>query len=96
MTGAGVAGTGRRSCSMASNAASSSGELWIGERTHSRDTRRLLVAGVSKFRNSLDDMLGLLGVKEGTRVPLRFASAFGSIDLRRLCPPRGISDVSTA
>lgn len=91
--GAGVAGMGRRSCSIASRAASSSGELWAGERTHSRDMRRLLVAGVVRLWYG---MLGRPGVDVGTRVPLRFARALGSMDLRLLWPPRGMSDVSTA
>jgi hypothetical protein len=30
----------------------------------------------------------------GIRVPLRLAKAFGSIDLRRRCPPRGSVEVS--
>lgn len=36
------------------------------------------------------------GVSAGMRFPFRFKRARGSIDLRRLWPPRGMRDVSTA
>ncbi len=39
---------------------------------------------------------GLAGISAGMRFPFRFKSARGSIDLRRLWPPRGMRDVSTA
>lgn len=38
----------------------------------------------------------LAGISAGMRFPFRFKSARGSIDLRRLWPPRGMRDVSTA
>lgn len=38
----------------------------------------------------------LAGVSAGMRFPFRFKSARGSIDLRRLWPPRGMRDMSTA
>ena len=53
-----------------------------------------------RFRNSfVGEMLavvGFAGVSAGTRLPLRFESILGSIDLRRLWPPRGMVEVSTA
>ena len=58
-------------------------------------------AGVSKVRNSLvgEIVLGgrsLRSVSAGTRFPLRLERARGSMDLRRLRPPRGTREVSTA
>lgn len=38
----------------------------------------------------------LAGVSAGMRFPFRFKRARGSIDLRRLWPPRGMRDMSTA
>lgn len=38
----------------------------------------------------------LAGVSAGMMFPFRFKRARGSIDLRRLWPPRGMRDVSTA
>lgn len=38
----------------------------------------------------------LAGISAGMRFPFTFKSARGSIDLRRLWPPRGMRDVSTA
>lgn len=38
----------------------------------------------------------LAGISAGMRLPFTFKSARGSIDLRRLWPPRGMRDVSTA
>lgn len=44
----------------------------------------------------MGDTGGFAGVSAGMRFPFRFKSARGSIDLRRLWPPRGTRDVSTA
>lgn len=46
----------------------------------------------------LGDTLAVVfaGVSAGMRFPFRFKRARGSIDLRRLWPPRGTRDVSTA
>lgn len=57
--------------------------------------------GVSKVRNSLVGETLLMaaifaGVSAGIRLPLRLERARGSIDLRRLWPPRGIREVSMA
>lgn len=56
---------------------------------------------MSKVRNSCVGEMSLLGsifggVSAGIRLPLRLERARGSIDLRRLWPPRGIREVSTA
>ena len=39
---------------------------------------------------------GVVIVLVGTRLPSRLASILGSMDLRLLCPPRGMVEVSTA
>ena len=57
--------------------------------------------GVSKVRNSLvADMVldgaSFAGVSAGIKLPLRLERARGSIDLRRLWPPRGTREVSIA
>lgn len=59
------------------------------------------VGVLSKVRNSLvgEMVLSLVtgdAAAAGIKLPLRFDRALGSIDLRRLCPPRGIREVSMA
>lgn len=52
------------------------------------------VATVCLLGDALSGVLA--GISAGMRFPFRFKSARGSIDLRRLWPPRGMRDVSTA
>jgi hypothetical protein len=60
-----------------------------------KDWRREL-----RLRNSLlgdmSEAAGFAGVSAGTRLPFKLKRLRGSMDLRRLCPPLGMDDVSTA
>lgn len=99
-SGAGVAGTGE-SMTVSSSTLSSLSDNVEGLRTHCTESRRrdLDVSGVSGkllgfFIGDIDFRAGIVDVL-GRRVPLRFASARGSIDLRLRWPPRGTMAVST-
>jgi len=62
-----------------------------------KDARR--EAGELNVRNSFvgeSSTVLFAGVSAGTRLPLMFDSARGSIDLRRRWPPRGTIEMSTA
>lgn len=62
--------------------------------TNSASAAAAAAAAVSLLGDTLAGVFA--GASAGMRFPFRFKRARGSIDLRRLWPPRGMRDVSTA